>query len=134
MMRRADVYAHTRKQTLSVRDRRTDSETYGQVIAHPSSVRIHDTNVVTYEDKRRKAARTGRKNVHAMFRGDVLVIDKLTGFGEPIEYTVDREGCFYADGERVLGADVVEVSADGTIRAVGIETESTDRQTERILA
>lgn len=128
-MRRADVYAHTRKQTLSVKDMEYGSDTYGTVVGHEDELRVHDARVVTYEGRRREAKRSGTKNVHAMFRGNVEIVDPdeyvpLKSFGREIRYDVARPGCFYVPtGETVVGAEEVYVCADGTMYGRCVDTQ-----------
>ena len=124
---RGDVYANLHEECLSVIDRRTDSEEYGNVVAHIQACVIDDVDVVTYEGKRREAIEDDRKNVHAMFRGTVqrYYPNAVTIDDRPVSvsYHMDRSGCFYTeDGARVTGADRVEITRNFGIYAIGVQT------------
>lgn len=120
---RADVYVHTRRNQLSIKDREASSETYGQVIGHEDAVRIHQPDVVVYEGQRLKAVRTGRKNVHALLRGHVETVDEAYEAGYRVQYDVEHEGCFHLiDGRTVVGADLAHVGADGSLWMINPET------------
>ena len=109
---RADVYYNLRVGGLSVVDRRPGSDMYGNVVSHTEQAWVTDAKVVTYEGKREKAVEEGRKNVHAMFRGNVATRGDLepSNSVDPVEihYHADKEGCFYDQrGRRLLEAEAV---------------------------
>ena len=128
---RADVYRNLNVDGLSIRDRRTDAETYGKVIDHVDHVVIDDAEVIVYENKREIVADGGTKNVHAMFRGTVDVPSDEDVFHpmkrpERIEYDVHCKQCFNIDGDPIVSADRVLIDArDGypLIAGVGIDLQ-----------
>ncbi len=125
---RGDVYRNLNDDCLSVVDRQTDSDTYGEVIAHTDGVIVENASAVTYEGKRQDALESGCKNVHAFFRGDVGRYDPqaVMELGEPhnVSYQMEREGCFITDdGKTLLEADVVEITREHGIFANGLTTK-----------
>lgn len=125
---RGDVYRNLNDDCLSIVDRRTDSDTYGEVITHTPGVIVKNADVVTYEGKREDALESGCKNVHAFFRGTVSRYDPqaVMEMGEPttVTYQMEREGCFVTDdGQTLLEADVVEITLEHGIFANGITTK-----------
>lgn len=124
---RGDVYRNLQDDCLSILDRRTDSPTYGEVIAHMQAVTIRDAEVGVYESKRQQALAEGCKNVHAFFRGNVETYDPNV-FDEyvpvSVSYEGDREGVFYTDtGQQVLEAEVVNITRKYGIYAGGVSIE-----------
>ena len=123
---RADVYRNLNVDGLSIRDRRTDAETYGKVIDHVDHVIIDDAEVVVYDNKREMVADGGTKNVHAMFRGTVDVPSNEDVFHpmkapQIIDYDVDTETCFHVDGEAIVCADRVVIDTrDGATNIAGV--------------
>ena len=123
---RADAYRNLRAGGLSIRDRRTDSDTYGEVIDHVDRIVIDDAEVVVYAGKRQLVADGGSKNVHAMFRGTSHVPSDEEYFHpmkapQRIGYDVDTETCFHVDGEAIVGADRVVIDTrDGATNIAGV--------------
>jgi hypothetical protein len=124
---RGDVYRNLQKDCLSVVDRRTDSDTYGEVIAYMQACTITDAEVCVYENKRQQSIEEDCKNVHAFFRGTVGTYDpKALESYVPISvsYKRNREGVFYTDNlKQVLEADVINISRKHGIYAGGVTTE-----------
>jgi hypothetical protein len=125
---RADLYFNLQDDVLSVRDRRSESDSYGTVVDHTDYAFIRDPTVVVYDSKRQQAV-DGPKNVHAMLRGDVyreIGHDHFHPAKRPreIEYDVTHEQCFVWDGRGITSASAVEITvADGRprIAATGIQ-------------
>lgn len=69
---RVDVYKNLNDDCLSILSRDTDSDDYGNVIAHADFVLLEDVDFVVQDAGQEKVRETGVKNVHAMVRGDVV--------------------------------------------------------------
>jgi hypothetical protein len=82
---KVDVYWNLHRQLFSIRSR--EKETYGRVISHAPSLGLYWPKPVVSEAGRQRVLREGKKNVHAVIRGELdMWSTKLKGWADHFEW------------------------------------------------
>jgi hypothetical protein len=101
-----EVYRNLHKKCLSVRQA-------GLVRCHVESVTLQDVQFRVSQSGRRRVIESGRKNVHAVIRG-VLPLVELSGIGEQIRYNPYKMVGFTTRENRVVqSAEQSTISREG---------------------
>lgn len=77
---KVDVYWNLHRRLFSIRSRETGS--YGRVISHAPFLGLYNPRPVVSEAGRQRVIREGRKNVHAVIRGELDMDSSYPGWAE----------------------------------------------------
>lgn len=124
-----DVYRNLTKRRWSVRNRKT-----GLVVLHRRALVLRTCTFHVSSAGRERVRREGRKNVHAVVRGELTTLMPplsryyACGYWAIVHYNPYVHECFVDYSVcPVVGALLVEFRVDGSIRAHGtVTTDSPD--------
>lgn len=132
---KTNAYRNLNNGKLSLMNART-----GRIAGHADAVLLTDARLVVREGGRRKVVETGTKNVHAWVQGTPTATEGFESYKgrtvdttgaewpntsggdwETLRYNPFKAGYFRReDGTPAHEADMVAISATGTIRAKGV--------------
>ena len=116
---KVDVYRNLQTDSISVKSR--EGRNSGKVILHIDSVVLEDAEFVVRERGWEKVHENGRKNVHAVVRGEMVSFDVINEVSSPDRVLYDPEDYRYfvtADGkDKIESAEKVRVSTECGIEA-----------------
>lgn len=121
---KVDIYRNLRTGTWSVRSRET--EDYGKVVDHPTTIQVRDVSFVVQPAGLQKALDVQQKQVHAFVRGTLDTTQKPQGSGTKFTYNPFKGSKFVCTStQRVLKtAKLVVLGRRGKAVAYDVTFES----------